>query len=266
MMKAAVLGSPIEHSLSPFIHNRAYEILGVEGQYEKFDVNAEQIAEFLTSKRLDDWTGFSLTMPLKEVVLGLGFDVDVRARKIHSVNTLLRVGNSYKALSTDVLAFDRILDGIEFNKVAIIGGGGTARAALGALDGRIGEVTLLQRSAKRNDVLTRCVDTTKLDFCSMQTSLESFDLVISTTPSGASDILAPSIPKSPGTLIEALYKPWPTLISQTWTSSGGRVIHGLDLLVEQALDQVQLMTSRSFDYTSMRKTLLADVLEHNSSL
>jgi len=154
---------------------------------------------------------------------------------------------------------------MHFTNVAVIGGGGTARAALAALDGRVSALTIVQRSDKRNELLSACVDKTALIFAPMQTSLDSFDLVISTTPAGVSDIFVSTISKSPGTLIESLYKPWPTKLSAAWQDNGGKVVHGLDLLVEQALDQISLMTHQSFDYASMRATLLADVLEANST-
>ena len=80
-------------------------------------------------------------------------------------------------------------------------------------------------------------------------------------PAGVTDLLADSLTEANGTLIEALYKPWPTALSAKWQDLGGNVKHGLDLLVEQALDQIQLMTGKSFDYAQMRATLLSDALE-----
>ena len=266
MKRAAVLGSPIGHSLSPFIHNRAYEILGFSGEYEKFDVKNEELETFIARKSTDEWIGFSLTMPLKESIFDLGLEIDKRAKKLRTANTLLRDGNTFKALSTDVLAFERILGQLEFTSVASSGGGGTARAALGSLDGKVAAVTILQRDNKRNELLSACADSSHLTFADMKTSLESFDLVISTTPSGVSDTFVPTISSSTGTLIEVLYKPWPTSLASAWAANGGRVIHGLDLLVEQALDQITLMTNMRFDYESMRETLLADVLTHNRGL
>ncbi len=259
MIKAAVLGSPINHSLSPFIHNRAYEILGVEGNYERHEVTAESFDSFIELARNSDWTGFSLTMPLKEAPLKAGFDVDSRAQTIQSVNTLVRTGDSFRALSTDVLAFDRILQNISYHRVAIIGGGGTARAALGALDGTVDQVTMLQRGSNRNSQLVAAVSQSEIVFADLSTPLSDFDLVISATPAGASDSLASSIAGHAGTLIESLYKPWPTVLASAWEQRGGHVIHGLDLLVEQALDQIHLFANTGFDYTSMRSQLLAEV-------
>ncbi len=263
MIRAAVLGTPIAHSLSPLLHSRAYEILGVEGDYSRIDLAEVEFPNFFNESLKDSWTGFSLTMPLKEVAFlpEFGISLDPRALKIHSVNTLIRAGNSYHGLSTDVLAFDRLLESTTFTRVAVIGAGGTARAALGALDGLVDRVDVLRRSESRDESLLGCVSATDLKMFNMECSLREYDLVISTTPAGVTDLLADSLTEANGTLIEALYKPWPTALSEKWQALGGNVKHGLDLLVEQALDQIQLMTGKSFDYAQMRATLLSDALE-----
>ncbi len=262
MIKAAVLGSPIEHSLSPFLHKRAYEILQIEGEYFKIEVDDLAFPSFLNNAKESDWTGFSLTMPLKEASFlpELKISVDPRAAKIHSVNTLIRIGDAYNGLSTDVLAFDRLLAQITFRKVAIIGAGGTARAALGALDGLVDSVDVMRRSAARDLLLGKCMDSTQLNLKSMESSLEGYDLVISTTPAGVSDAIASRVTSADGTLIEALYAPWPTNLSAKWGSLGGNVIHGLHILVEQALDQIHLMSGKSFDYAHMRSILLEEAI------
>jgi shikimate dehydrogenase len=259
MIRAAVLGSPIQHSLSPLIHKKAYELLGIEGTYERFDIGADQFKEFIESSLRELWTGFSMTMPLKESAFSHDFDIDSRASKIQSANTLVREGGSYRVLSTDVLAFDRILSGISFSEVLLIGGGGTARAALGALDGLVEKITVVQRSDARNSQLKLCVDSSELNFVDFSHQLNAYDLVISTTPQGVSDIFAERVNSDAKTLIEVLYKPSPTKISQAWFKNGGNVINGLDLLVEQALDQIHLMTGASFDYAWMRSALLEEL-------
>ena len=259
MIKAAVLGSPIQHSLSPMIHKKAYEILGIEGSYDRIDINADQFENFIASSFSHPWTGFSMTMPLKESVFAHDIDVDSRATKIRSANTLIRMGSSYRALSTDVMAFDRILAGIDFSHVLLIGGGGTARAALGALDGLVEKIVVVQRSDSRNDQLLSCVDSSELKFADFTQQLNGFDLVISTTPTGVSDIYADRVNSDARTLIEVLYKPSPTIFSAAWLKNGGQVIDGIDVLVEQALDQIHLMSDISFDYASMRSALLDEV-------
>ena len=266
MIRAAILGSPVHHSLSPLIHKRAYAELGLDGFYEKFEIEVLDFPQFIDQALEDNWTGFSLTMPLKEIAFESSFECDARSKMIYSANTLIRFGDTFKATSTDVSAFDRLLERISYSKVAVIGGGGTARAALGALDGLVETVSVVQRSSKRNELLSSCLTASKIEFLSYESNLSDFDLVISTTPQGASDRFAHSIPQNPGILIEALYKPLPTVLSAAWKAQGGVVVDGLDLLVEQALDQISLFTNVSFDYTSMRELLLAEVRSYISQL
>ena len=94
MNRAAVLGSPISHSLSPTLHKRAYEILGIEAQYDAVEVPSGALSEFIenvNSTNSTNWLGFSLTMPLKEEVLTIADDIDPLAKRINSANTLIPI-------------------------------------------------------------------------------------------------------------------------------------------------------------------------------
>ena len=110
MKRAAVLGSPIKHSLSPVIHNAAYEMLGIEARYSAEEVGSDVLDGFLSSQLNDpSWIGFSLTMPLKEVICSLvekfNIEIDPVAARIHSANTLYKSNNLWRACSTDVTGF-----------------------------------------------------------------------------------------------------------------------------------------------------------------
>ncbi len=104
MIDAAVLGSPIGHSLSPLLHNVAYKHLGVQGQYEAIEVKSGQLSEFLSTTQKDV---FSLTMPLKEELVDLGFPTSELTKRIRSANTLIKVGDTWKVNSTDVVGFQQ---------------------------------------------------------------------------------------------------------------------------------------------------------------
>jgi shikimate 5-dehydrogenase len=136
MINAAVLGSPISHSLSPRLHMSAYKHLNISGKYGSFDVPAGSLGEFLRDKT-KDWTGFSLTMPLKEEVLSVAEVIDPLVKRIQSGNTLVRQGNSWSLHSTDVLGFQNAWYKENSSKpktVLIVGSGATARAAAAAFD------------------------------------------------------------------------------------------------------------------------------------
>ena len=249
-LKAAVLGYPIEHSLSPVLHGKAFELLGIAGSYEAIKVESGGLAEFLKSQGAD-YDYFSLTMPLKEEVLVIaessGIEVDELALRIQSVNTLIRNGSGWSATSTDGSGFVKALANAgydHFNSVLVLGAGGTARAVAGAVDGIADTVAIMGRSVRRNAGIASCFKKLTPEFITWddQIDLRQFDLVVNTTPSGAADLVAENIPtKVEGLLFDVLYKPWPTLIARRWSDGGGRVISGLELLLYQGIDQLNIV-------------------------
>jgi shikimate dehydrogenase len=249
-LKAAVLGYPIAHSLSPVLHGKAFELLGIAGSYEAIEVESGGLAQFLKSLG-QSYDYLSLTMPLKEEVLDIakdsGIEVDELAQRIQSVNTLIRKGSGWIATSTDGSGFIKALASAgydHFNSVLILGAGGTARAVAGALDDIADNVAVMGRSVRRNAGIAACFRKVVPEFIVWddQIDLRQFDLVVNTTPSGAADLVAEYIPsKVEGLLFDVLYKPWPTLIARRWSDGGGKVISGLELLLYQGIDQINLV-------------------------
>ncbi len=246
-LKAAVLGFPIAHSLSPVLHAKAFDLLGIAGSYEAIEVASGGLADFLKSQGAN-YDYLSLTMPLKEEVLVIaessGITVDELALRIQSVNTLVRKGSSWSATSTDGSGFVKALANAgydHFNSVLILGAGGTARAVAGALDEIAVSVAIMGRSVRRNVGIAACFTKLAPEFISWddQIDLRNFDLIVNTTPSGAADLVAENIPfKVEGLLFDVLYRPWPTLLARRWSDAGGKVISGLELLLYQGIDQI----------------------------
>lgn len=265
MIRAAVLGSPISHSLSPKIHRKAYELLGVDSEYTAIEVDEKSFPDFF--KKLDSnddgssWSGFSLTMPLKEIVLQYCGASDPVAKQIDSGNTLFRSDNSWKVTSTDYLAFQNLLKVSKNSKVAIIGGGGTARAAIGALNNQVAAVDVLLRSESRMAALVKAAPDLQVNMFEMTHALNDYDLIVQTTPAGIFDEYVSNTVVAKGTLLEALYKPSPTSLARRYKELGGEVISGKELLVEQALFQIQLFTGQELDFAEMRKALLSAIAD-----
>ena len=254
MIKAAVLGSPISHSLSPLLHNTAYAQLGIQGSYEAIEVSAGGLAKFIDD-RDELWTGFSLTMPLKEEAIAYAKHVDDLAKRINSANTLYKDGGVWRATSTDVIGFSQAL---KFNKidikghVVILGAGATARAAAAACDGCATHITVINRSLSRIQGMSGSVIESELSFLDWDnlSVLSEADLVISTAPAGVTDSI--ELPaKTSAPFFEALYNPWPTPASALWASRGGVVIDGLDLLIHQAIAQIEIFSGKTVDSPSM---------------
>lgn len=261
VIKAAVLGSPISHSLSPLLHTLAYSELGIESEYTRIEVKAGELEAFLNSCG-PTWSGFSLTMPLKEEVLNFSTTVAPLAARIRSANTLVQSSSQiWTASTTDVSGFTHALSAHgkdASGRVFVIGGGATARAAVSACDGVASEITVMVRSSSRVNELSKSVEFTDIEFVEWGDTrlFESADLIISTVPEGASDSLVRDFPSMPrGIFFDVLYKPWPTLSLKTWSGLGGQVIDGLDLLIHQAIDQVAIFSGQFVERENMAQLM-----------
>ncbi|MFE2053298.1 shikimate dehydrogenase [Streptomyces sp. NPDC059459] len=260
--RAAVLGSPIAHSLSPVLHRAAYAELGLEGwTYDRFEVDEAALPGFFEGLG-PEWAGLSLTMPLKRAVIPLLDGLSDTAASVDAVNTVVFTEDGRRTGdNTDVPGMVAALreHGIEKTETAaILGAGATASSALAAL-ARIctGEITVYVRSgaraaemrgwAERLDVGVRIAD-----WADAEEALRA-PLIVSTTPAGTTDALAAAVPEMPATLFDVLYDPWPTPLAARWSAHGGAVVSGLDLLLHQAVLQVEQMTgSPSVPLAAMR--------------
>lgn len=259
--RAAVLGSPIAHSLSPDLHRAAYAELGlVDWSYDRFDVDEAGLPGFVEG--LDpSWAGLSLTMPLKRAIIPLLDGISDAAAAIETVNTVVltedgrRVGDNTDIPGMVAALRERGVEKAE--SASVLGAGATASSALAALaEICTGPVTAYVRSAARADEMRGWGDRLGLDvrianWARAEEALHA-PLVIATTPAGTTDALADAVPPAPGTLFDVLYEPWPTALASRWSAAGAGVVGGLDLLVHQAVLQVEQMTGRDAPLAVMR--------------
>ncbi|MFE0790967.1 shikimate dehydrogenase [Streptomyces mutabilis] len=252
--RAAVLGSPIAHSLSPVLHRAAYAELGLEGwTYDRFDIDEAALPGFFAELG-PEWAGLSLTMPLKRAVIPLLDEISETAASVDAVNTVVLTEDGRKTGdNTDIPGMVAALreHGIEKTETAaILGAGATASSALAAL-ARIctGEIAVYVRSEARAAEMRGWAerldaDVRVADWADAEEALRA-PLVVATTPAGTTDALAAAVPEMPATLFDVLYDPWPTTLAARWSAHGGAVVGGLDLLLHQAVLQVEQMTGRS---------------------
>ncbi len=257
--RAGVLGSPIRHSLSPALHRAAYGALGLAWDYRAYQVDEGGLASFLHG--LDQsWAGLSLTMPLKRAVIPLLDEVSPLGVSVEAVNTVLfdrgagprggpgevrRRGENTDMPGMVAALRERGVAGV--TSAAVLGGGATAASAVAAVrEVCAGEITVYVRGAERaaemHRVAERLEQAVRIASWHMAAGALRAELVVSTTPAGATDDLAPGLGPGPGVLFDVVYDPWPTRLAAGWTAAGGVVVSGLDLLVHQAVLQVELMT------------------------
>jgi shikimate dehydrogenase len=202
-------------------------------------------------------------MPLKEEVMALGFATDNKTNEIQSGNTVYRHNESWQLTSTDGSGLISALShaGLKtFNRVLILGAGGTARAVTGSLDSVAKEIHVLGRSSIRQEALERAIHSSQFTYrrWTLDIDFSEYDLVVNTTPAGAADLLADSVyPGTTSLLFDVIYKPWPTELAKRWNDCGGKVINGLELLLYQGIDQLEIVLDRKVDRSALAQHLRA---------
>jgi shikimate dehydrogenase len=262
---AAVLGAPIAHSLSPVLHNAAYAALGLrEWRYTAVECPEVELEATLRRLDADGLAGVSLTMPLKRAVLPMLARSERLVDDVGAANTVMFGGvpGEWWGANTDVgglvAALRRAGVGAP-QRACVLGAGATAASTLAALRdlGASAAVVIVRRPGATADVVaasTRLgIAVDVLPWADAAGVAGASDLVVSTTPAGATDELASAVtPRDGAVLFDVVYSPWPTVLAEAWGRAGGRVVGGLELLVEQAALQVTLMTGHEAPVEAMR--------------
>ncbi len=266
-MKAAVLGSPVAHSLSPALHLAAYRALGLDGwSYQAIECDETGLPGRLAGCG-PDWAGLSLTMPLKRAVLGLLDGAEPLVEEVGAANTVVFDAGLRRGHNTDVPGMIAALAEAGLaspSPVLILGAGATACSALAAARG-LGAtaVTVAARDERRAAGLraaaARLGVTVRLVPFG-EPGEPAPGLLISTAPAGAADHYADRIRQGtlvPGCLLDVVYHPWPTALAAAAQSAGVPVASGFALLLHQAARQVELMTGKPAPVGAMRAAGLA---------
>jgi shikimate dehydrogenase len=252
--RAAVLGSPIGHSLSPVLHRTAYAALGLrDWRYDSFECTEEGLPALVETMG-SEWAGLSLTMPLKRAVLPLLETVSELAAQVGAANTVVFRDGVRHGENTDVHGIVQALaeTGVSApSAVTILGGGATAASAVAAVrEMGLSEATLVVRDAARAaetlEVAERLgVAVAVRTFAGFDRSAVDADLIVCTLPSGAADAVADEVARGlpeKGALLDVVYSPWPTALARAVQERGGTVVSGFSMLLHQAARQVELMT------------------------
>ena len=242
--RLAVLGSPIGHSRSPELHRAAYAVLGLDWEYGRVEVDDAGLAGFLDGLGAA-WRGLSLTMPLKRRVAELVPEVDEVARRTRQGNTILLTGGRpVRAFNTDVHGIVAALAGAGRGTAAeatVLGGGATAESAVLALEQLGAEVTVAVRDVARVVASGTFAGSRVVALGpDADAALAGSDAVVSTIPPGAEFPVDLPALQPRQTLLDVAYAPWPTPLAARWDAAGGTVVHGLEMLLHQAVHQVRI--------------------------
>jgi shikimate dehydrogenase len=269
-MRAAVLGSPIAHSLSPALHTAAYRALGLAGwSYRAIECDEARLPRLL-ERCGPDWAGLSLTMPLKRAVVPLLDRAEPLVSEVGGANTVVFAGRARHGYNTDVAGMITALARAGAGPAApalILGGGATACSALAALRGLgTDRATVAVRDpATAGGLLAAAARLglpVQLAAFGAEGQVADGQLLISTVPPGAADIYAERMRPStavPAAVFDVVYRPWPTRLAVAAQRAGAVVVGGFELLLHQAARQVELMTGRPAPVAAMRSAGLAEL-------
>lgn len=245
-----MLGSPIAHSLSPVLHRAAYEALDLDWEYTAHEVTESELAGFFDGLDLS-WRGLSLTMPLKREVIRLCDRVESRGRLLQSINTVVIDDEGHRrGYNTDVVGMIEAFRGAGvrgLDSVTVVGAGATAASTLAAV-AELGadRVTVLARSLERARPLLDLAEPLRLRvelqaFDDHQ-ALPEVDAVISTIPAIAQAPYVDQVVATSPVIFDVIYHPRVTPFLGAAADASRTAIGGFELLLHQAVRQVELMT------------------------
>ena len=259
---AAVVANPIKHSISPFIHNSAFEATNTNGVYLAWEVDATELAETVANIRRYQMYGINLSMPYKEQVIPYLDQLSEEACLIGAVNTVVNREGTLIGYNTDGKGFFKSLPSFKISKkrLVLLGAGGAAKAILAQaiLDG-VSQISVFVRSSsmeKTRPYLEKIQNATGFrvdlfaleDVQDLQDSITQADLLVNATSVGMDGTSQP-IPTSivlPEKLLVAdvIYQPFETPFLKWARSQGNHAVNGLGMLLYQAAEAFQLWTGK----------------------
>lgn len=275
MYQLGLIGYPIQHSLSPWIHHRLLDNAGLEGNYRLFEISPEEdFAEKIQELKSKEIKGFNVTVPYKQKIIPYLDGLDSTAEEMHAVNTVIHKNGKWYGYNTDGIGYLRSLEHAypDFfndlkNKVLILGAGGAARALFYALSQKgFVNIDIANRTLKKaediaqlgnNNSNTNVFTIEKANEC-----LHNYDLIIQTTSVGMKSFgLKPIVTierlKKDAIVSDIVYQPIVTKFLQDAEEHGARLLFGHTMLLYQAQYAFEIWTNKRIDLKDMENELLA---------
>jgi len=270
-----VIGDPIEHTLSPVIHNAAFRELALDYVYLPFRVDKDELGKAIDGMRAFNIRGLNVTIPHKVTVIPFLNELDPLAEKLGAVNTIVNNDGFLKGFNTDAAGFLQALleEGVEPSgkNVAILGAGGASRAISFILAERGSNIVILNRLLELNwavelasnisQVFNKEVQALELTEENLAATLEKIDIIVNATSVGMTpnvDVTpVPAVLLKPGLVVfDAVYNPTKTRLLREAEQAGAKTIGGLDMLVWQGALAFEMWTGLKAPVKLMKKEVL----------
>lgn len=268
-----IIGDPVAHSMSPAMHNAAFQKLGLNYTYVPFLVKPEALAEAVAGLRALNVVGFNVTIPHKVAVIPLLDSLDPVAQKIGAVNTVVNVDGKLRGYNTDAEGFLQALleygVNVSGKKVVVLGAGGASRAISYILAEMGARLTILNREAglSRADAIASVIKS-GLDISVQTLSIERFaeslpgaELLVNATSAG----MSPHVKESPlpaklslkvPVVFDIVYNPVETRLLKEAKKNGSKIITGIDMLAWQGARAFEKWTGQKAPVDIMRREVL----------
>jgi shikimate dehydrogenase len=277
----ALIGDPIEHTMSPAMHNTAFQKLGLDYTYVAFKVKPEELPQAVAGLKALNIIGFNVTIPHKVTVIPLLDSLDPLAEKVGAVNTVVNDNGKLKGFNTDAEGFYRALTEHGFKpknkKVVVLGAGGASRAITYILAKEGASLTILNRQQEldwaediagliREDFRK---DVKVLELGDLSKALPKTDLLVNATSVG----MSPSADTSPvpakllagvPLVFDIVYNPLKTKLLQDAAAASIKTISGIDMLVWQGALAFDKWTGRKAPIDLMRETAVKILERHEN--
>jgi shikimate dehydrogenase len=273
---AGVIGWPVDHSLSPAIHNAAFAALGMDWVYVPLAVPPPRLAEAIRGLRALGFAGANVTMPHKTEAAEIVDACSDDGRVLRAVNTIVVGADELSGHNTDALGFERFLrEDAGFDPAGrsalVFGAGGAARAcALALARGGLASLAVAVREPSRADDLRAVVEdpgtAVRVVDLDRASEVRDVDLIVNATPLGVHGEALPLPPLGPGVMaVDLLYRPSATPFQTAAREGGGVVFGGLGLLLRQAAISFELWTGQAPPLPVMSAAALSEVAEAGPS-
>lgn len=278
--KFALIGFPLGHSLSEYIHMAGFKSLGINATYELIETKPENLVDTIKHLKNTGYSGFNVTIPLKLPVTMFLDEIDASANTVNAINTVMVDPQTkfLKGYNTDAIGFRKAIpQDIELigKTAGILGTGGAARAAITALaQCRVKNIKLYTRNVANTLELLKYLRKTysEIEFNSFQIDrikeLSDIDILVNATPIGMKGISAGYSPveeealqtlKSNAIVYDVIYNPKKTMLIKLAQKHNYRTITGLDMLVHQAVEAQRIWTGRTPDFKDMKIAALENM-------
>jgi shikimate dehydrogenase len=274
-----IIGDPLKHTISPAMHNAAFEKLGMDYVYVPFPVKKDDLAEALQGIRALNIRGVNVTIPHKVQVMPFLDNIDELARDIGAVNTVINQNGELKGYNTDAAGFWRVLETAKVQlpgkKVVLLGAGGAARAIAFMLADKGADLTILNRNLEKAELLVDLITTTfgksipalELTSDNLGLTLGETDILINATSVGMHpknrETTVPAKLLKPNMIVfDIIYNPAKTRLLADAEKRGAKIINGVEMLVWQGAVAFELWTGKPAPVDVMREAAIKALGEH----